>query len=113
MSETQVVCVGEVMIELARGSDGRFAMGCGGDTFNTAIYVARAGLRTAFATALGDDAYSNGVLALTSAEGVAGDLMLRVPGRLPSLALIEADAKGKRQLHFWRGEAPARDLFEL
>jgi 2-dehydro-3-deoxygluconokinase len=113
MSETQVVCVGEVMIELARAGDGRFAMGCGGDTFNTAIYVARAGLRTAFASALGDDAYSNGVLALAAAEGVASNLVLRVPGRLPGLALVEADAKGKRQLHLWRAEAPARDLFEL
>jgi 2-dehydro-3-deoxygluconokinase len=113
MSETQVVCVGEVMIELARAGDGRFAMGCGGDTFNTAIYVARAGLRTAFASALGDDAYSNGVLALAAAEGVASNLVLRVAGRLPGLALVEADAKGKRQLHLWRAEAPARDLFEL
>src|SRR5215468_2952403 len=107
MSETQVVCVGEVMIELARGADGRFAMGCGGDTFNTAIYLARAGLRTAFATALGDDPYSGGVLALAAAEGVTSELVLRVPGRLPSLALIEADAKGKRHLYAWRGEAPA------
>src|SRR5262245_42957604 len=113
MNDTQVVCVGEAMIELVRGGDGRFAMSCGGDTFNTAIYVARAGLRTAFATALGDDAYSNGVLALASAEGLASDLVLRVPGRLPSLALVEADAKGKRHLHLWRAEAPARDLFEL
>src|SRR5262249_52885082 len=53
------------------------------------------------------------VLALASAEGLASDLVLRVPGRLPSLALVEADAKGKRHLHFWRAEAPARDLFEL
>jgi 2-dehydro-3-deoxygluconokinase len=113
MSETQVVCVGEAILELVRGSDGRFAMSCSGDTFNTAIYVARAGLRTAFATALGDDAYSNGVLALASAEGLASDLMLRVPGRLPGLAIVESDAKGKRHLHFWRAEAPARDLFEL
>src|SRR5712671_3065824 len=113
MSETQVVCVGEVIIELARVGDGRFAMSCGGDTFNTAIYVARAGLRAAFATGLGDDPYSNGVLALASAEGVASDLVLRVPGRLPGLALVEADAKGKRHFHFWRAEAPARELFEL
>src|SRR5215475_6631174 len=113
MSETQVVCVGEVIIELARVGDGRFAMSCGGDTFNTAIYVARAGLRTAFASALGDDPYSNGVLALTSAEGVASDMLLRVPGRLPGLALVEADAKGKRHFHFWRAESPARELFEL
>jgi 2-dehydro-3-deoxygluconokinase len=113
MSETQVVCVGEVIIELARVGDGRFAMSCGGDTFNTAIYVARAGLRTAFASALGDDPYSNGVLALASAEGVASDLVLRVSGRLPGLALVEADAKGKRHFHSWRAESPARDLFEL
>src|SRR5215468_7517794 len=113
MNDTQVVCVGEAMIELVRGGDGRFAMSCSGDTFNTAIYVARAGLRTAFASALGDDLYSNGVLALASAEGVANDLVLRVPGRQPGLALVEADAKGKRHFHFWRAEAPARDLFEL
>jgi 2-dehydro-3-deoxygluconokinase len=113
MSETQVVCVGEVIIELARVGDGRFAMSCGGDTFNTAIYVARAGLRAAFATGLGDDPYSNGVLALASAEGLASDLVLRVPGRLPGLALVEADVKGKRHLYSWRAEAPARDLFEL
>jgi len=113
MSEIQVVCVGEVMIELARGGDGRFAMGCGGDTFNTAIYLARAGLRTAFASAVGDDPYSDGVLALAAAEGVASDLVLRVGGRLPGLYVVDADPNGKRQLHHWREEAPARDLFEL
>ena len=31
-------------LEMARGSDGRFSMSCGGDTFNTAIYLARAGI---------------------------------------------------------------------
>ena len=32
------------MVELARGNDGRFGMSCGGDTFNTAVYLARAGI---------------------------------------------------------------------
>jgi len=32
------------MIEFVRGGDGRFAMGCAGDTFNVAIYLARAGV---------------------------------------------------------------------
>jgi 2-dehydro-3-deoxygluconokinase len=110
---SDVVCVGEVLIELARGGDGRFGMSCGGDTFNTAVYLARTGTKTAFATALGDDPYSDGVLALAAAEGVAGDLTLRVPGRLPGLYVVDADSSGKRQLYSWRGEAPARDLFEL
>ena len=39
-----MVAIGEVMIEMARGSDGRFGIGCGGDTFNTAVYLARAGI---------------------------------------------------------------------
>src|SRR5256885_2171456 len=41
---TQVVAIGEVMAELARGSDGRFGMSCGGGTFNTAVYLAPAGV---------------------------------------------------------------------
>jgi 2-dehydro-3-deoxygluconokinase len=108
-----VVCVGEVMIEMARGDDGRFAMACGGDTFNTAVYLARRGIAVSYATALGDDQFSDGILALADAEGVATDLVLRVAGRLPGLYLIETDAAGERRFHHWRDAAPARDLFEL
>ena len=90
MSEQKpgAVCVGEVLIELARGADGTFALSCGGDAFNTAIYLARAGIEAAFATAVGDDPYSESVVALTAAEGVAANLILRVPGRLPALCLV-------------------------
>jgi 2-dehydro-3-deoxygluconokinase len=115
MSEQKprVVAIGEVMIELARGGDGRFAVACGGDTFNTAVYLARAGIDVAFASALGDDPFSDGILALAAAEGVASDLILRVPGRLPGLDLIDTDAAGRRHVHCWHSEAPARELFEL
>ena len=115
MSEqkTRIVSVGEVMIELSRGNDGRFSVACGGDTFNTAVYLARRGMDVAYATALGDDPYSDGILALAAAEGVGGDLMLRVPGRLPGLYLIETNPAGERTFYYWRESAPARDLFEL
>ena len=109
----RVVAIGEVMVEMARGSDGRFGMGCGGDTFNTAVYLARAGIEVAYATALGDDSYSDGIVSLTSAEGIKTDLMLRVPGREAGLYLIETDNKGERRFTYWRENAPARELFEL
>lgn len=109
----RAISIGEATIELARGGDGRFALQSGGDTFNTAIYLARAGLSTAFATALGDDPYSDAIAALASAEGVDIDLLLRVRGRLPALALIDHDAAQGRRLHAWRDAAPARQLFEL
>jgi 2-dehydro-3-deoxygluconokinase len=109
----RAICVGEATVELARGGDGRFALASAGDTFNTAIYLARAGLATGFASALGDDPYSEAIVSLAQAEGVATDLLLRVPGRLPALTLIDADAQGKPRLHHWREAAPARELFEL
>jgi 2-dehydro-3-deoxygluconokinase len=116
MSEQQparVICIGEVMVELSRGSEGRFGLACGGDTFNTGVYLARSGLRVAYATALGDDRYSDGIVAMAAAEGVETDLMLRMPRRMPGLYLIETDVKGERSFAYWRDTAPARELFEL
>jgi 2-dehydro-3-deoxygluconokinase len=115
MSEQKVgaVCVGEVLIEMARGADGRFSLSCGGDTFNTAVYLARAGIDVAFASALGDDSYSDSIMALATAEGVSGEIVLRVPGRLPGLCLIENGPAGERVFRYWREGAPSRDLFEL
>ena len=48
-----IVSIGEVMIEMSRGPDGRFSLASGGDTFNTAVYLARHGMSVAYATALG------------------------------------------------------------
>ena len=62
---------------------------------------------------MGDDPYSDGLMSLAAAEGVNGDLIARVPGRMPGLYLIETDAKGERKFYYWRDTSPARELFEL
>jgi 2-dehydro-3-deoxygluconokinase len=109
----RVICIGEAIVELARGADGRFALASSGDTFNTAIYLARAGVRTAFATALGDDPYSDAIVSLAQAESIDTELILRAAGRLPGLALADLDKTGERRTHYWRETAPANQLFEL
>ncbi len=106
-----VIAIGECMVELARGDDGRFGLGYGGDTYNTAIYLARAGLSVAYATLLGDDPYSHGILALAREENVATDLIGVVPGRNAGLYMIETAKSGERTFHYWRDRAPARELF--
>jgi 2-dehydro-3-deoxygluconokinase len=108
----RAVCVGEVLIELARGADGRFALSCGGDTFNTAVYLARAGLDVAFTTVLGDDSYSDSIVALAAAEGLSSKLIFRAPGQLPALSLVDSGPRGERVLRYWGDDAPARELFE-
>ena len=111
--KSRAVCVGEALIELNRESDGRFAVSCGGDTFNTAVYLARAGIDAAFATAVGDDPYSDSILALAAAEGVSSEHTLRVAGKLPALCLVENGPDGERIVRYWREGSPARELFEL
>ena len=112
-TKNRVICVGEVMVELARGADNRYGLSFGGDTFNTAVYLARAGIPAAYATALGDDPYSGALLSLAAAENVNTDLTVRVAGRMPGLYLIETDEKGERKFFYWRDTSPARELFEL
>lgn len=107
-----VVSLGECMVELARDPDGRYTMRFGGDTFNTAVYLARSGVDVSYATLLGDDPYSARMLDLARDEGIATDLIERHAGRNAGLYLIETSDMGERTFHYWRDRSPARDLFD-
>jgi 2-dehydro-3-deoxygluconokinase len=106
------ICVGQCMVELARGTDDRFALSYGGDTFNTAVYLARSGCAVSYATALGDDPYSAGIIATAEKEGIATNLIAIMRGRMPGLYLIETNHAGERSFWYWRDRAPARELFD-
>lgn len=109
----QICCAGEVMVELAAGeSAGQYLRGVAGDSYNTAIYLARAGLSVRYLTRLGDDPLSDNIIGRLQAAGIATDLVGRSNGRRPGLYLIDNDADGERHFHYWRGEAPARELFD-
>ena len=73
------------MVELREQPDGRFTRGYGGDTLNTALYMARLGVAVDFVTALGDDTWSDEMVASWKAERIGIDLVMRVPGRTPGL----------------------------
>ncbi len=114
-SPHRVAALGECMIELFRRPDGALTMGFGGDTLNTAVYLARLGeskgIAVDYVTALGDDPVSAGMIAAWEAEGVGTGHVQRLPGRLPGLYMIETDKAGERRFLYWRDNAPARDLF--
>jgi 2-dehydro-3-deoxygluconokinase len=109
----RLASIGECMIELSEHADGRITRAFGGDTLNTAIYLARLGVATDYITALGDDRWSEEMLKLWQAEGVGTGSVIRLAGRLPGLYMIETDAGGERRFSYWRDRAPARDLFAL
>ncbi len=111
------VSVGECMIELSRSRmhPGLYERRYGGDTLNTAVYLARLldgrDWQVRYATRLGDDPFSAEMIAGWKAEGIDCRLVDIVKGRLPGLYMIDTDDKGERSFSYWRGEAPVRELF--
>ena len=109
----RVACIGECMMELSEQPDGSFRRGFGGDTLNTAIYLARLGLHVDYVTALGTDAFSDEMIAAWHGERIGTSLVLRCPGTLPGLYMIQTDARGERRFSYWRDSAPVRRLLTL
>ncbi len=113
MKETWVAAFGECMLELQGEAFGPLRQHYGGDSFNAACYLARCSrARVSFASALGDDSLSEGLLQRWGAEGLDLSLTRRLPGRRPGLYQIELDAHGERRFHFWRGHSAARSYFD-
>ena len=110
---TRVACIGECMIELKQADHGLFSRFYGGDTLNTAVYLARLGAGTDYITALGDDTLSDEMVAGWAAEGVGTARVSRLPGKLPGLYMIQTDDKGERRFFHWRESAAARRLMDL
>jgi 2-dehydro-3-deoxygluconokinase len=110
---TTVACIGECMIELKHAEQGLYSRGYGGDTLNTAVYLARLGVAVDYITALGDDPLSDEMIAGWAAEGIGTKQVARLPGRLPGIYLIQTDDKGERRFFHWRESSAARSLLDL
>ncbi|HXS27778.1 MAG TPA: sugar kinase [Steroidobacteraceae bacterium] len=107
-----IVSIGECMLELAGQVGGAARLAFGGDTFNTAIYLARLQLAPCYLTALGTDPFSEEMLAVWRAEGIRTHLVARIAGRMPGLYAIRTSPLGERSFFYWRRESAARALFE-
>ena len=109
---SKIVVIGEVMLELSKAADDARRLNWGGDTANTAVYLARLGHRTDYLSALGNDPYSDRIAAGLAAEGIGTGHLLRHPHRLPGLYAIETDEHGERRFYYWRDRSAARAMFE-
>lgn len=105
----RAVFVGEGMLELSSGN-GQWTLGYGGDTLNTAIHLARAGVSTGYLTALGDDPFSANLRRQWAGEGLDCSLILTDSARAPGLYAITNDPVGERTFTYWRDDSAARQL---
>ncbi len=101
------------MAELSSDGAGGFRLGFGGDTLNTALYLARllGPGKAGYVTRLGDDPYSASMRGAWVAAGIDCALVETVAGATVGLYVIDTDSRGERSFTYWRSEAPARALF--
>ena len=109
----RISIIGEGMLELSQDGAQAARLSYGGDTLNTAIYLARLGLAPDFVSAMGRDPYSKELLDAWQAEGIEIDHVLLHPSRLPGLYSIRTGAGGERSFFYWRGKSAMRDFFNM
>ncbi len=109
----RIASIGECMIELCQLPNGHLTRSFGGDTLNTAVYLARLGASVDYVTALGDDPLSDEMIAGWRDEGIGTDRVLRLKGKLPGLYMIETNAAGERRFYHWRDASAVRGLMNL
>ena len=111
---SKIAVIGEVMIELSPQHceiNSQFRLGFAGDSFNTAIYLARLGTAASYITRLGDDNYSDDIVSFLINEGIGTELIDQVAAERPGLYLINNFDNGEREFHYWRGQAAVKKLF--
>ena len=114
--QCRIALLGECMIELRGQMFGAMQQNFGGDTLNTAVYLARlgrdSGIDVAFATELGTDAYSDAMIAAWEKERIDTGLVSREAGRMPGLYTIQVDENGERTFYYWRDSSAAKHYFD-
>lgn len=110
---SKIACMGEVMIELIAGDGNAAQLNVAGDTYNTAVYLAMVApeLSVDYVTVLGQDTFSDRILAHMADYGVGQDAVARHSTRMPGLYAIETDSAGERSFTYWRSASAARTLF--
>ena len=111
----RIACIGEAMVELSNldAAAGRIDFGVAGDTLNTAIYLKRAlgdAAQVSYLTALGDDAFSDRMIAVMEEEALDTSRIALLQGRLPGIYAIALDERGERTFTYWRSESAARSM---
>jgi 2-dehydro-3-deoxygluconokinase len=106
-----IAALGEVMIELAPAPGQLKQLAYAGDTYNTAIYLARLGIPTQYVTRLGSDIYSKEILQQLANEQIGANLIEQDTQRQPGLYMITNTPDGERQFAYWRDQSAARLLF--
>jgi 2-dehydro-3-deoxygluconokinase len=125
MARSKTTCIGEGLIVLTPASAGplehatQFTRGSGGAEANVAIALAQLGLRSAWASRLGDDGFGRYFLGMLADNGVDTTAVVNDPARPTGMYVKElgSDAggthdigAGRSRMHYYRAGSAASAL---
>ena len=106
---SQILCLGEAMVEFVRQPDGiTFRQGFGGDTSNAAIAAARQGASTAYVSAVGKDRFGADLLALWQSENVDTGYVRESSDAPTGIYFIDPDPVARQFTYYRAGSAASR-----
>ncbi|AZI13797.1 sugar kinase [Avibacterium paragallinarum] len=112
----KIAIIGECMIELNGEPFGNMWQTYGGDTLNTATYLARVSnpqdIDVHYITAMGADKLSQQMIQHWQQDHINTGNVLIDPHRQAGLYLIQLDKFGERTFLYWRSESAARYLLQ-
>ena len=105
-----VLALGEAMLEFNQTHPGQpqYLQGFGGDTSNAAIAAARAGVKAAYLTRLGDDNFGRALLDLWRTEGVDTAAIETTADAPTGIYFVTHGAKGHEFSYLRAGSAASR-----
>jgi len=109
---TDILCFGEAMVELSAIQETNCRIAIAGDTFNTAVYLSRAGHRVGYVSAVGTCPFSTKLLGALGDENIDATSVPALPDQSVGLYAISVDDHGERSFTYWRSESAVRSLFE-
>lgn len=105
---TDILALGEPMVEFNRTGERLYLQGFGGDTSNAAIAAARQGAKVGYISAVGQDRYGEMLRDLWAREGVDASLVRSDPDAFTAVYFVDHDAAGHHFTFLRKGSAASR-----
>ncbi len=102
---SDILCLGEAMVELNQQSNGLYLEGFGGDTSNCAVAAARAGANVGVIGALGDDLFGQKIINLWQSENIDCSHIYQDSTNPTGLYLVSHNDEGHHFHYYRKGSA--------
>ncbi len=102
---SDILCLGEPLVEFVRLQDSTYKRGFGGDTSNAAISAARQGASVGYLTALGKDRFGDSIVEMWKREGVDATHIIRDPDAPTGIYFVDPDPDGRFFTYYRSGSA--------